>query len=221
MTLFTSTWSQSLKDQGKSRTTKRLGSKKWLKSQSLKDQGKSRTTEEDDLKYEDLRRNPLKIRASLGPMFYGASVDTARSQSLKDQGKSRTSVWPDLEASTSQSLKDQGKSRTLRLSPTSKPVWTSRNPLKIRASLGLSQSLWPLRPTSQSLKDQGKSRTENGTSFYTIPSRNPLKIRASLGLWTAWHSHVDSRFHCANIRHKREEKVAGPKLIHIKSLLAF
>ena len=51
--------------------------------------------------------------------------------------------------------------------------------------------------------------------------RNPLKIRASLGLWTAWHSHVDSRFHCANIRHKREEKVAGPKLIHIKSLLAF
>ena len=52
-------------------------------------------------------------------------------------------------------------------------------------------------------------------------SRNPLKIRASLGLWTAWHSHVDSRFHCANIRHKREEKVAGPKLIHIKSLLAF
>ena len=75
---------------------------------------------------------------------------------------------------------------------------------------------------SQSLKDQGKSRTYRYSYCCTSPaSRNPLKIRASLGLWTAWHSHVDSRFHCANIRHKREEKVAGPKLIHIKSLLAF
>ena len=74
---------------------------------------------------------------------------------------------------------------------------------------------------SQSLKDQGKSRTWTPYRRTWSPSRNPLKIRASLGLWTAWHSHVDSRFHCANIRHKREEKVAGPKLIHIKSLLAF
>ena len=76
---------------------------------------------------------------------------------------------------------------------------------------------------SQSLKDQGKSRTQLGkkVTIQDIRGRNPLKIRASLGLWTAWHSHVDSRFHCANIRHKREEKVAGPKLIHIKSLLAF
>ena len=123
----------------------------------------------------------------------------------------------------SQSLKDQGKSRT-------RGIKFHRN----------------AAPLSQSLKDQGKSRTEGGTSYYTIPSvsqslkdqgksrtkaaeiseeeaegRNPLKIRASLGLCTAWHSHVDSRFHCANIRHKREEKVAGPKLIHIKSLLAF
>ena len=73
-----------------------------------------------------------------------------------------------------------------------------RNPLKIRASLG------------RGLVTAGR-----------CCRRNPLKIRASLGLWTAWHSHVDSRFHCANIRHKREEKVAGPKLIHIKSLLAF
>ena len=75
----------------------------------------------------------------------------------------------------------------------------SRNPLKIRASLG----------------------REREAPHHPPQSRNPLKIRASLGLWTAWHSHVDSRFHCANIRHKREEKVAGPKLIHIKSLLAF
>mgnify|MGYP001646835050 CR=1 FL=1 len=76
---------------------------------------------------------------------------------------------------------------------------------------------------SQSLKDQGKSRTYVSVMVLRTKhkSRNPLKIRASLGLWTAWHSHVDSRFHCANIRHKREEKVAGPKLIHIKSLLAF
>ena len=75
---------------------------------------------------------------------------------------------------------------------------------------------------SQSLKDQGKSRTREAEAERRAPCRrNPLKIRASLGLWTAWHSHVDSRFHCANIRHKREEKVAGPKLIHIKSLLAF
>ena len=96
----------------------------------------------------------------------------------------------------SQSLKDQGKSRTAN-------------------GLAIAQTI-----KSQSLKDQGKSRT--GTAARTIArGRNPLKIRASLGLWTAWHSHVDSRFHCANIRHKREEKVAGPKLIHIKSLLAF
>ena len=76
--------------------------------------------------------------------------------------------------------------------------------------------------SGKSLKDQGKSRTtEEDDLKYEDLRRNPLKIRASLGLWTAWHSHVDSRFHCANIRHKREEKVAGPKLIHIKSLLAF
>ena len=102
---------------------------------------------------------------------YGVTV----SQSLKDQGKSRTNGY----------MFDDFK-------------WVSRNPLKIRASLG---------------------RIAMATS--KIIGRNPLKIRASLGLWTAWHSHVDSRFHCANIRHKREEKVAGPKLIHIKSLLAF
>ena len=98
-----------------------------------------------------------------------------------------------------------------------------RNPLKIRASLGLGASASPLPPPlSQSLKDQGKSRTREAVVWNSGENgRNPLKIRASLGLWTAWHSHVDSRFHCANIRHKREEKVAGPKLIHIKSLLAF
>ena len=99
----------------------------------------------------------------------------------------------------SQSLKDQGKSRT--------------KFIKLQAELII---------LSQSLKDQGKSRTflEDYMKWDDY-GRNPLKIRASLGLWTAWHSHVDSRFHCANIRHKREEKVAGPKLIHIKSLLAF
>ena len=97
----------------------------------------------------------------------------------------------------SQSLKDQGKSRTI-------------------------SQVYDDSDRSQSLKDQGKSRTKPLLEELILSeSRNPLKIRASLGLWTAWHSHVDSRFHCANIRHKREEKVAGPKLIHIKSLLAF
>ena len=97
-----------------------------------------------------------------------------------------------------------------------------RNPLKIRASLGQDKAEPLLEKASQSLKDQGKSRTNPSAPPRGASScRNPLKIRASLGLWTAWHSHVDSRFHCANIRHKREEKVAGPKLIHIKSLLAF
>ena len=96
------------------------------------------------------------------------------------------------------SLKDQGKSRTTGTYAECVRIWLS-----------------------QSLKDQGKSRTHDNHELRGVYGRNPLKIRASLGLWTAWHSHVDSRFHCANIRHKREEKVAGPKLIHIKSLLAF
>ena len=139
------------------------------------------------------------IRASLG------HVDTAK----------------DKAEPLSQSLKDQGKSRT-RLPMNTLTVVVSRNPLKIRASLGHELCGQPYNYVSQSLKDQGKSRTSS-SSVLPLPrlGRNPLKIRASLGLWTAWHSHVDSRFHCANIRHKREEKVAGPQLIHIKSLLAF
>ena len=57
-------------------------------SQSLKDQGKSRTSAPSIIGRRS-RRNPLKIRASLGPL-----LDTLKmvggSQSLKDQGKSRT-----------------------------------------------------------------------------------------------------------------------------------
>ena len=36
-----------------------------------------------------------------------------------------------------------------------------RNPLKIRASLGLKAQAMVIAAVSQSLKDQGKSRTEN------------------------------------------------------------
>ena len=82
-----------------------------LESQSLKDQGKSRT-----LKAETLRRlqsrNPLKIRASLGLEFLNGRIDSIQSQSLKDQGKSRTSWRRSCRRARSQSLKDQGKSRT-------------------------------------------------------------------------------------------------------------
>ena len=145
------------------------------------------------------RRNPLKIRASLGHHIFpqrlcGGCRNPLKIRASLGQKQEGTAAGP----SPSQSLKDQGKSRTVTLS-TSAPN-RSRNPLKIRASLGPTHSV---------------------TTADVSMCRNPLKIRASLGLWTAWHSHVDSRFHCANIRHKREEKVAGPKLIHIKSLLAF
>ena len=63
----------------------------------------------------------------------------------------------------SQSLKDQGKSRTLL--PRSNMIWrlSSRNPLKIRASLGLADHAADAQKrASQSLKDQGKSRTPKG-----------------------------------------------------------
>ena len=167
--------SQSLKDQGKSRTHDCGNGRVRIQSQSLKDQGKSRTS------------SMVTTRGSF-----------PWSQSLKDQGKSRTNRHLcRVRENLSQSLKDQGKSRTKEVQ-SFKAGMNSRNPLKIRASLGPRQEI-----SSSPIR------------------RNPLKIRASLGLWTAWHSHVDSRFHCANIRHKREEKVAGPKLIHIKSLLAF
>ena len=80
-------------------------------------------------------------------------------KSLKDQGKSRTSYTVPREHAESQSLKDQGKSRTS-AARTSRGPSRSRNPLKIRASLGqaLRREL-NLPPVSQSLKDQGKSRT--------------------------------------------------------------
>ena len=58
--------SQSLKDQGKSRTKFiKLQAELIILSQSLKDQGKSRTGCAVTL-FTPLRRNPLKIRASLG-----------------------------------------------------------------------------------------------------------------------------------------------------------
>ena len=106
--------SQSLKDQGKSRTRRAMCSTKesgrnplkiraslehytqpdectldhrW--SQSLKDQGKSRTwlfSADDEI---SLGRNPLKIRASL-ELDLRRWMWPKRSQSLKDQGKSRT-----------------------------------------------------------------------------------------------------------------------------------
>ena len=59
-------------------------------------------------------RNPLKIRASLGPKSAVSKIIEA-SQSLKDQGKSRTAEDDTaFIAQRSQSLKDQGKSRTCR-----------------------------------------------------------------------------------------------------------
>ena len=59
------------------------------------------------------RRNPLKIRASLGRGLPRERSKRKRSQSLKDQGKSRTKTVTDgLKTLESQSLKDQGKSRT-------------------------------------------------------------------------------------------------------------
>ena len=61
--------SQSLKDQGKSRTRRYPRRLRFLGSQSLKDQGKSRTV------WKSLRLKPFAV-----------------SQSLKDQGKSRTNL---------------------------------------------------------------------------------------------------------------------------------
>ena len=58
--------SQSLKDQGKSRTIIRGMYNGFYQSQSLKDQGKSRTVAVWRASCTRRRRNPLKIRASLG-----------------------------------------------------------------------------------------------------------------------------------------------------------
>ena len=110
-----------------------------MPSQSLKDQGKSRTIL-DEL---------LEMLSEL-------------SQSLKDQGKSRTLLANDKEKTIewSQSLKDQGKSRTIVYLPSGNTA-RGRNPLKIRASLGLPKGKCykVCLQGSQSLKDQGKSRT--------------------------------------------------------------
>ena len=128
-------------------------------SQSLKDQGKSRTLQSEVAK----------------------KVEIDESQSLKDQGKSRTKVnIQNIKHETeSQSLKDQGKSRTMTIQVETR---RSRNPLKIRASLGLRSALTIERVSrSQSLKDQGKSRTGRTVCTCRQGSRNPLKIRASLG----------------------------------------
>ena len=59
-------------------------------SQSLKDQGKSRTSVSSSFLRRKRSRNPLKIRASLGLSIPASFKITLRSQSLKDQGKSRT-----------------------------------------------------------------------------------------------------------------------------------
>ena len=59
-------------------------------SQSLKDQGKSRTSHIITLPSGNTGRNPLKIRASLGHGSLSDTVESVWSQSLKDQGKSRT-----------------------------------------------------------------------------------------------------------------------------------
>ena len=137
--------SQSLKDQGKSRTMAISGQVCSLStSQSLKDQGKSRTRAACKAYGMPRCRNPLKIRASLGPEKMRRGLIPSPSQSLKDQGKSRTAE-PLLENSVkaaSQSLKDQGKSRTQTLF------------IKVAQSAG-----------SQSLKDQGKSRTLDSLAF--------------------------------------------------------
>ena len=58
----------------------------------------------------------------------------------------------------------------------------SRNPLKIRASLGHGEWVKCDTEGSQSLKDQGKSRTCGYLCHLRkARGRNPLKIRASLG----------------------------------------
>ena len=61
-----------------------------LRSQSLKDQGKSRTAYHQADNNARRGRNPLKIRASLELKKEGKTEVTVESQSLKDQGKSRT-----------------------------------------------------------------------------------------------------------------------------------
>ena len=113
---------------------------------SLKDQGKSRTWLLHVGAVESFvrGRNPLKIRASLGPQAVRRMSILHGSQSLKEQGKSRTTGIAGLALGVlkSQSLKDQGKSRT-------SDFWM--NALKHYGS--------------QSLKDQGKSRTLDSLAF--------------------------------------------------------
>ena len=58
-------------------------------SQSLKDQGKSRTKQNGKTEV-TVGRNPLKIRASLEHGITMDDLERYMSQSLKDQGKSRT-----------------------------------------------------------------------------------------------------------------------------------
>ena len=67
-----------------------------LRSQSLKDQGKSRTAYHQADNNARRGRNPLKIRASLELLdFHYVEGGTSLSQSLKDQGKSRTKIVRD------------------------------------------------------------------------------------------------------------------------------
>ena len=123
-------------DQGKSRTTWYCPKSMTVKSQSLKDQGKSRTYVLSVTVRVCLGRNPLKIRASLGPFItWRAGPAITRRNPLKI----RASLGLRVRTSCNRS---------------------SRNPLKIRASLGPKAGVIGVAKLSQSLKDQGKSRTQ-------------------------------------------------------------
>ena len=86
------------------------------------------------------------------------------SQSLKDQGKSRTPKSMTLKVKTSRNpLKIRASLGLVAVSSSSRAL--GRNPLKIRASLGLGVLSVRLSLWSQSLKDQGKSRTLDSLAF--------------------------------------------------------
>ena len=116
-----------------------------------------------------LSRNPLKIRASLGPciQLYACSP---QSQSLKDQGKSRTEDNAKNRVSESQSLKDQGKSRTGNEARNFR--FHRSQSLKDQGKSRTSEftAVKPIVARSQSLKDQGKSRTSYMVAEWALPA---------------------------------------------------
>ena len=120
-----------------------------------------------EYRYGYVCRNPLKIRASLGLLFRSLYLCITGSQSLKDQGKSRTDGYSLLETVRSRNpLKIRASLGPGKLN---KETYESlrRNPLKIRASLGLEMlaEFNEVVHGSQSLKDQGKSRTLDSLAF--------------------------------------------------------